>query len=121
MASGPMYAWPARDVSRVFVASDRSARLRLGVEMSQKDSFAGGFSPLLGHRTVTDASIMTFGGLTGDYAQMHFDLDFGPAAGMGARSRTDCSPRPGRSGRWPSTPPSDSRSVIPSRSSRVTG
>jgi acyl dehydratase len=26
---------------------------------------------------------MTFGGLTGDYAQMHFDHDFGPAAGMG--------------------------------------
>jgi len=26
---------------------------------------------------------MTFGALTGDYAQMHFDLDFGPAQGMG--------------------------------------
>jgi acyl dehydratase len=36
----------------------------------------------IGHRTVTEASIMTFGGLTGDYAQMHFDLSFGPAAGM---------------------------------------
>ncbi|MCP4905145.1 MAG: hypothetical protein GY910_09190 [bacterium] len=36
-----------------------------------------------GHRTVTDASILTFGGLTGDYAQMHFDHDFGPATGMG--------------------------------------
>ena len=36
-----------------------------------------------GHRTVTDASVMRFGMLTGDYAQMHFDLDFGPAQGMG--------------------------------------
>jgi acyl dehydratase len=51
--------------------------------MSQSDASTGAFSPLLGHRTVTEASIMTFGGLTGDYAQMHFDLDFGPAAGMG--------------------------------------
>ena len=40
-------------------------------------------NPVVGHRTVTDASIMTFGALTGDYAQMHFDLDFGPAQGMG--------------------------------------
>lgn len=38
----------------------------------------------IGHRTVTDASVMTFGCLTGDYAQMHFDLDFGPSAGMGS-------------------------------------
>ena len=37
----------------------------------------------VGHRTVTDASILAFGALTGDYAQMHFDLDFGPAQGMG--------------------------------------
>jgi len=37
----------------------------------------------LGHRTVTDASVMAFACLTGDYAQMHLDLDFGPAAGMG--------------------------------------
>lgn len=36
-----------------------------------------------GHRTVTDASILRFGSLTGDYARMHFDLDFGPGAGMG--------------------------------------
>jgi len=42
-----------------------------------------GFSSAIGHRTVTDASVMTFGGLTGDYAQMHFDLSFGPASGMG--------------------------------------
>lgn len=27
----------------------------------------------IGHRTVTDASVMTFGCLTGDYARMHFD------------------------------------------------
>ena len=40
-------------------------------------------SGVRGHRTVTDASIMRFGTLTGDYAQMHFDLDFGPANGMG--------------------------------------
>ncbi len=40
-------------------------------------------SDAIGHRTVTEASIMTFGGLTGDYAQMHFDRDFGPATGMG--------------------------------------
>ena len=40
-------------------------------------------SEACGHRTVTDASIMRFGTLTGDYAQMHFDLDFGPANGMG--------------------------------------
>lgn len=40
-------------------------------------------SRAVGHRTVTEASIMTFGGLTGDYAQMHFDHDFGPATGMG--------------------------------------
>ncbi len=37
----------------------------------------------VGFRTVTDASVMTFGCLTGDYAQMHFDLDFGHVAGMG--------------------------------------
>ena len=37
----------------------------------------------IGHRTVTDASVTTFGCLTGDYAQMHFDHEFGPAAGMG--------------------------------------
>lgn len=35
-----------------------------------------------GHRTVTEASVMTFGCLTGDYARMHFDHGFGPAAGM---------------------------------------
>ena len=40
-------------------------------------------SEAFGHRTVTDASILRFGSLTGDYAQMHFDLDFGPAQGMG--------------------------------------
>ena len=40
-------------------------------------------SAAVGHRTVTEASIMMFGGLTGDYAQMHFDHDFGPATGMG--------------------------------------
>lgn len=40
-------------------------------------------SDAVGHRTLTESSIMTFGGLTGDYAQMHFDLDFGPATGMG--------------------------------------
>ncbi|MAG34175.1 MAG: hypothetical protein CL908_25120 [Deltaproteobacteria bacterium] len=37
----------------------------------------------IGHRTVTDASVMTFGCLTGDYAPMHFDHEFGPANGMG--------------------------------------
>ena len=37
----------------------------------------------IGHRTVTDASVMSFGCLTGDYAQMHFDLEFGHGAGMG--------------------------------------
>lgn len=37
----------------------------------------------VGHRTVTDASVMTFGCLTGDYAQMHFDHGFGPDSGMG--------------------------------------
>ena len=37
----------------------------------------------LGHRTVTEASVMTFGCLTGDDAQMHFDHEFGPAQGMG--------------------------------------
>jgi acyl dehydratase len=37
----------------------------------------------IGHRSVTDASVMTFGCLTGDYAQMHFDHDFGHATGMG--------------------------------------
>lgn len=36
----------------------------------------------LGHRTVTDASVTAFGCLTGDYARMHFDLDFGPSQGM---------------------------------------
>jgi acyl dehydratase len=40
-------------------------------------------SEAFGHRTVTDASILRFGSLTGDYARMHFDLDFGPGAGMG--------------------------------------
>lgn len=35
------------------------------------------------HRTVTDAAVMTFGGLTGDYARMHFDHGFGPDNGMG--------------------------------------
>lgn len=40
-------------------------------------------SEACGHRTVTDASILRFGELTGDYARMHFDLDFGPAQGMG--------------------------------------
>jgi len=47
--------------------------------MSESDSQ----SQLVGHRTVTESSIMTFGSLTGDYAQMHFDHDFGPATGMG--------------------------------------
>ena len=37
----------------------------------------------LGHRTVTEAAVMTFGCLTGDDAQMHFDHEFGPANGMG--------------------------------------
>lgn len=37
----------------------------------------------IGHRTVSDASVTTFGCLTGDYAQMHFDREYGPAAGMG--------------------------------------
>ncbi|MBW1882496.1 MAG: MaoC family dehydratase N-terminal domain-containing protein [Deltaproteobacteria bacterium] len=37
----------------------------------------------IGHRTVTEASVMGFGCLTGDYAQMHFDLEFGHGAGMG--------------------------------------
>jgi acyl dehydratase len=41
------------------------------------------FSEAVAHRTVTGSAIETFGGLTGDYAQMHFDLDFGPANGMG--------------------------------------
>ncbi len=36
-----------------------------------------------GHRTVTSEAIQTFGCLTGDYAQMHFDQDYGPRAGMG--------------------------------------
>ena len=36
-----------------------------------------------GHRTVSEASILQFGALTGDYTRMHFDLDFGPAQGMG--------------------------------------
>ena len=44
---------------------------------------APSFSEPVGHRTVTHAAITTFGGLTGDYAQMHFDRDFGPAQGMG--------------------------------------
>ncbi|MBJ18049.1 MAG: hypothetical protein CL933_01375 [Deltaproteobacteria bacterium] len=50
-------------------------------EVSMTDSSPT--SEPFGHRTVTDASILTFGGLTGDYAQMHFDHDFGPATGMG--------------------------------------
>jgi len=29
----------------------------------------------IGHRTVTDADVVTFGCLTGDYARMHFDRD----------------------------------------------
>jgi acyl dehydratase len=37
----------------------------------------------IGHRTVTDASVMAFGCLTGDYAQMHFDHEFGHRTGMG--------------------------------------
>ena len=37
----------------------------------------------IGHRTVTEASVATFGCLTGDYAQMHFDLGFSPSVGMG--------------------------------------
>ena len=41
------------------------------------------YSDPIGHRTVTDASVMTFGCLTGDYAQMHLDLGFGHTAGMG--------------------------------------
>ena len=41
------------------------------------------FSEPVGHRTVTHAAITTFGGLTGDYAQMHFDRDFGTSQGMG--------------------------------------
>ncbi len=40
-------------------------------------------SPEIGHRTVTDAAVTTFGALTGDYARMHFDRDFGSAAGGG--------------------------------------
>ncbi len=40
-------------------------------------------SPTIGHRTVTHAAITRFGELTGDYARMHFDRDFGPAHGMG--------------------------------------
>ena len=37
--------------------------------MNEADEAA---SPI-GHRTVTDAAVMTFGCLTGDYARMHFD------------------------------------------------
>lgn len=37
----------------------------------------------IGHRTVTEASVASFGCLTGDYAQMHFDLGFSPSVGMG--------------------------------------
>ncbi|MFK7897398.1 MAG: MaoC/PaaZ C-terminal domain-containing protein [Myxococcota bacterium] len=37
----------------------------------------------MGFRTVTEASVATFGCLTGDYAQMHFDLGFSPSVGMG--------------------------------------
>jgi acyl dehydratase len=37
----------------------------------------------IGHRTATEASVATFGCLTGDYAQMHFDLGFSPSVGMG--------------------------------------
>lgn len=42
-----------------------------------------GWSRELGHRTVTDAAVSTFGCATGDYARMHFDLGFGPESGMG--------------------------------------
>ena len=37
----------------------------------------------VGHRTVSADSVTTFGCLTGDYSQMHFDIDYGEANGMG--------------------------------------
>ena len=37
----------------------------------------------IGHRTMTEASVANFGCLTGDYAQMHFDLGFSASVGMG--------------------------------------
>ena len=39
----------------------------------------GPFSPEIGHRTITPADLIAFGGSTGDYARMHFD--HGLAAG----------------------------------------
>ncbi len=48
-----------------------------------KDKCGDNWSREIGHRTVTEASVATFGCLTGDYAQMHFDLGFSPSVGMG--------------------------------------
>lgn len=50
---------------------------------TEEDGTPPDWSPAFGHRTVTHAAITRFGELTGDYAQMHFDRDFGPAQGMG--------------------------------------
>ena len=38
---------------------------------------------LVGHRTVTESAISTFGWLTGDYSRIHFDHHFGGETGTG--------------------------------------
>lgn len=45
----------------------------------------GPFSAELGHRTVTAADVVLFGGATGDYARMHFDHGLAPTIDDGPR------------------------------------
>ena len=44
---------------------------------------AGNESPIVGHRTVTEAAVHGFACLTGDYARMHLDHEFGRTTPMG--------------------------------------
>lgn len=51
--------------------------------MTNRIMAKNGYSDEIGHRTVSEASVMHFGCLTGDYSQMHFDLGFAQSEDMG--------------------------------------
>lgn len=51
-----------------------------------RGSTRSGFSPEIGHRTITAADLVAFGGATGDYARMHFDHSLARAGASAATS-----------------------------------
>lgn len=55
----------------------------MSAQPTERSTPPSGFSAEIGHRTLTAADLVLFGGSTGDYARMHFD--HGLAAGLPGR------------------------------------